>query len=268
VKEKKKEEAETHRRSFVWAIIKREKKTGKVIRTIALDPDTEIPENITNFSEYIRDLIKQDVDRRNQAKAAIEKPETQQVVEEPMTFAELELYEWLDNWTYFHKYGFEKYGSVHEFLTLQPDRDTLLHLLSQLDTEIEKYQRQAEENGDKEKAERFRISRAVIEAVKKDRILWSKVYNKFYAHWREEHCQPEIYRKEAMWFEKKSWTGQDVLEKVLPEIDLSAPGKSENGHDISIKKIAEIFRVDYQTAYNKIVPRIEPILKEAAVKIG
>lgn len=264
MKEKKIKRRATVKKRFEWAIVKRERKTGKIIKTVSLDPDTEIPDDVKNFSEYVRDLIKQDVENRRRVKATTEKT---QPPDETMTDAELELYEWLDNSVYFHKYGYEKYASVHEYLTLQPDGDTLLKLLPRLDIEIERCQREAEEQENSDRVEHFKVPRVLIEAVKKDPQLWNKVYEKFRKHWREEHRQPEIYRKEAMWFEGKSWTGQDVLEKVLPEIDLHAPGSAEKGNGVTIKKIAEIFRVDYQTAYNKIVPRIESVLKAAAVKI-
>jgi len=251
-------------RGFEWAIIKREKATGKVIKTISLDPETEIPEGVTNFSEYVRDLMKQDVESRKQAEAAVQEPK---VAEETLMDAELELYGWLDNWAYFHKYGFEKYGSVHEYLMLQPDRDTLLNLLTRLDVEIEKCQKNAEQQSETDRAEHFKVPRMLIQAVKKDPQLWNNVYDKFRKHWHEEHPQPEAYSKEVLRFEGKSWTGADILEKVLPHVDLHAAGNAETGHQTTTKEIAEIFHVDYQTAYNKIVPRIGPILEDAGVKI-
>jgi len=248
---------------FEWTIVKRERATGKVIKTVALDADTEIPEGVTNFSEYVRDLIKHDVETRAKAKTAAEQKSAKPEVEEPLTEIEDHLYGWMDDWNKlygFERHGFDKYGSAGKYLKLEPNADEMFSLLGAVKDNVEKTKAMNPEH-----TEYFNEILAYIQSLR-DRQLWNKVYEKFSKHWREEHPQPEAYKKEVMHFGKRSWTGADILEKILPQIDL-LDRKPETMPQTTTKKIAEIFHVDYQTAYNKIVPRIEPILKDAGVKI-
>jgi hypothetical protein len=66
---KSKKKGMKNKKEFEWAITKREKRTGKIIKTVSLDADSETPEGVTNFSEYICGLMKRDKEARAKAKA-------------------------------------------------------------------------------------------------------------------------------------------------------------------------------------------------------
>jgi hypothetical protein len=249
-----------NKKKFEWAIIKREKRTGKIIKTISLDADSEIPEGVSNFSEYIRDLMKRDEEARAKAKAEREQQSVKPEVEESLTEMEESLYDWMDNWnnTYgFHKFGMQKYGHPYTYLKLEPNADEMFSLLGAVEDYVSNLK-----TINPQHIEYYNETVAYIQTLRKNRQLWDKVYDKFCKHWREEHPQPEIYSKEALWFDGKSWTGAEVLEKVLPHVDMIKTQR------LTIKKVAEVFHVSYQIAYNKIVPFISPIFNAASVEIA
>jgi hypothetical protein len=207
---KSKKKGMKNKKEFEWAITKREKRTGKIIKTVSLDADSETPEGVTNFSEYIRGLMKRDKEARAKAKAEQEQQNVKPEVEESLTEMEENLYGWMDNWnnTYgFHKLGMQKCGSPYIYLKLEPSANEMFSLLGAVEEHVSD-----SKTANAEHAEHYNEIIAYIQTLRKDRQLWDKVYDRFCKHWREEHLQPEIYRKEALWFDGKSMTGAEVLE--------------------------------------------------------
>lgn len=254
MKESSNRKTREFRSRFEWAIVKREKATGKIIKTVALEPDMKIPEDASNFSEYIRNLIKQDLERRKQDEPTITAASEPQATRVELTDAERLLYTYCMR--YFHEFGRMEYGSSYEYFPLQPDQETLLCLVGDVYDLLKKNQYNESQQDKKATTEE---ALEIIRNIKDDKELWSQLYNKFSTHWCQENPIPEEFMKEVVKVDGKAWTRYEVLEHCMPE-------RNEK-NELSVRKIAEIFHVSYQKAYNKVVPIIEPVLKEAGAKI-
>jgi hypothetical protein len=231
-----------------WLIIHRTVKTGKVIKTVALDYDPEVMELIAeqpNFSEYVRELLKEELNKRKRAKAS---EETKKVVPVTLTSEEYEIYSWCRR--FFREFGYMKYGNNYRYFPLQPEADTLNALLGDV----------------KDKTDREAV-RELIRQFREEDSLWESFYNRICVFWRQENPIPEEWKKDVV----QSLTLHDVLMKILPEIlRLKYQEQQRTGQtsiSVTIKFISDALGVRYQDVYSKLVPLLRPILRKDNVEL-
>jgi hypothetical protein len=231
-----------------WLIIQRAVKTGKVIKTVALDCDPETLELVveqSNFSEYVRELLKQEVSKRKRAEAEKAIKKTEHVT---LTDAEYEIYSWCR--CYFREFGYMKYGNNYRYFPLQPEELALNSLL-----------------GDVRDKTNSKAAKTLIKKFREDDILWESFYNRICVFWRQENPVPEEWKKEVV----QSLTLHDSLMKILPEImRLKHQEQQQTRQDtvsVTVKFISDAVGVKYQEVYSKLVPLLRPILRKDNVEL-
>jgi hypothetical protein len=231
-----------------WLIIQRAVKTGKVIKTVALDCDPETLKLVaeqSNFSEYVRELLKQEVNKRKRAEA---EKATKKIERVTLTDAEYEIYSWCR--CYFREFGYMKYGNNYRYFPLQPEELTLNSLLGDV--------------RDKTSSEAVK---ELIKKFKDDDSLWESFYNRICDFWRQENPVPEEWKKEAV----QSLTLHDTLMKILPEImRLKHQEQQRTGKtpiSVTVKFVSDVVGVKYQEVYSKLVPLLRPILRKDNVEL-
>jgi hypothetical protein len=234
-------EKKVPKRRCEWLLMKRSKRTGKVIKSVAFPFDLlEHADKQPNFSEYVVNLVRKDMEEHGRTE------------EREKESAQIEL-TWIEEAIYnecrgiFAEFGRLQFGEHYEIMPLQPETDLLrsyFHSGSDIAFRIkENYEEDA-----------YKEIMSFLEIIHKDNDLWDKLYAKFCLYWRQCHPVPEEYKKEVI----RGWTIYEALAKCV--------STAKDGM-ISVSYVAQALGTDYQTAYNKVVPIVRPILEKFGVKI-